>query len=148
MIIPINTPYTSWCYISFHHHLPIWVSKVQIFWRTIAQMTFLYLLPKEIWELFFCTESRMSTLLACPIRATVISWSFKMLIWLLLAPDNRASAYVAPCTCSMRILISYIFSVEQENTSNLLLLSLSLFRYTVRPRKKETHKSSKFFWKL
>ena len=40
-----------------------------------------------------------STLLACPIRATVISWSFIMLarIWLLLAPGNRASAYVAPC---------------------------------------------------
>ena len=36
-----------------------------------------------------------NTLLACPIRATVISWSFKMLtrIWLLHAPDNQASAY-------------------------------------------------------
>ena len=41
----------------------------------------------------------MSTIyLACPIRATVISGSFKMLarIWLLLPPGNRASAYVAP----------------------------------------------------
>ena len=39
-----------------------------------------------------------NTLPACPIRATVISWSFKMLarIRLLLAPGNRASAYVAP----------------------------------------------------
>ena len=39
-----------------------------------------------------------NTLWACPIRETVISWSFKMLarIWLLLAPGNRASAYVAP----------------------------------------------------
>ena len=39
------------------------------------------------------------TNVACPIWATLISWSFKMFvrIWLLLALGNRASAYVAPC---------------------------------------------------
>ena len=38
-----------------------------------------------------------NTLLACPIWTTVIFWSFKRLaqIWLLLAPGNRANAYVA-----------------------------------------------------
>ena len=47
-----------------------------------------------------------NTLQACSIQATVISWSFRMLvrIWLLLAPGNWASAYVAPC------LISTIFN--------------------------------------
>ena len=40
-----------------------------------------------------------NTLLACPIRATFISWSSKMLaqIWLLLALGIRATAYVASC---------------------------------------------------
>ena len=43
------------------------------------------------WKLLYVQNT-----LACPIRATVINWSFKMLarIWLLLAPGNRASAYV------------------------------------------------------
>ena len=39
------------CYISFYHHLPIWASKVQIYLKTLAQITF-YLPPKEK-ELFF-----------------------------------------------------------------------------------------------
>ena len=63
---------------------------------------YLYLQHKE--KVIFCIESHMSSIvynnfLAGPIRATVISWSFKMLaqIRLLLAPGNRASAYVAPC---------------------------------------------------
>ena len=40
----------------------------------------------------------MSTIYFWPIRVTVISWSFQMLawMWLLHAPGNWASAYVAP----------------------------------------------------
>ena len=52
-------------------------------------------------RVIFCIESRMSIIqiVACPIQATVISLSFQRLarMWFLLAPGNRASAYVAPC---------------------------------------------------
>ena len=63
-------------------------------------MTF-YLPPKKKSYSLYWKSYVHNTLLFCPIRATVFYWSFKMLarLWLLLATGNRASAYVAPCTC-------------------------------------------------
>ena len=92
----MNTDCLSGCYISFYHHLPIRASKVKNLMTTLARWHF-YLPPKEkvfcvlYWKLYV-----HNTLLACPIWANVISWSFKMLarIWLLLAP--------CLCTCKVQ----------------------------------------------
>ena len=62
-------------------------------------MTFV-LAPKMKKSYFVCWKSYIhNTILACPIWATVISWSFKMpaRIWLLLARGKWASACLAPC---------------------------------------------------
>ena len=91
---------------SLYHHFPIWAIKVQTQWKTLAKMNFFTCPPpppkkKRRKPIIFSIENCMSTkhFLACPIWVTVISWPFKMLarIWLLLAPGNWASVYVAPC---------------------------------------------------
>ena len=87
------------CYITFCHHLPIRASKVQIQWKTLAQMSFL-LAPKRksyflYWKLYTCTQYSFSL----PDSGNCYFLVFQNACprWLLLAPGNRASAYVAPC---------------------------------------------------
>ena len=79
----------------FHHHLPIQASKVQIWWKTLAQMAFL-LAPKRK-RVTFCIESRMSTRHFQLARFGQLFFRglSKCLpeSWLLLAPGNQASAY-------------------------------------------------------
>ena len=92
----------------FYCHLPIRASKVQIKWRTLARMTFL-IAPKRETVLYWKVYVH-NILLACKVRATVISWSFKMLarIWHLLAPGNQASAYVAPWSV-LHVIGQYVY---------------------------------------
>ena len=67
--------------------------------------------------------------LACPIQATVISWSFKMpaWIWLLLAPGNRASAYVALWVSGSKTLICNVQKFIYISMYGMVTVSLYLF---------------------
>ena len=92
------------------YHL-IWASKVQIVKNTWMH----FYLPQKEKELFLkaiCPQYPV----ACPIRATIISWSLEMLarIWLLLAPGNRASAYVAPWPFDLLLSVQELNSLQYE----------------------------------
>ena len=110
MYLPIY--HAGCCITSFYHHLLIQASTNLM--KTLALGNYIVTCPKRKKSSFLYWKSYIhNTLLACPIWATVISWSFKLLariwlllariwlllarIWLLLALGKWASAYVAPC---------------------------------------------------
>ena len=90
--------YHPGCYISFYRHLPIWAST------NLMKSTCLndiFTCPKRKVIIFFVLKVYVhNTVLTCPIQATVISWSFKMLarIWFYLPRAiGQVLINVTPC---------------------------------------------------